>query len=198
MNKTNLKPDRLVDILYTKGVDAKTEFNVSTGATDVTCITRHSICNELDAADVVKRYEAYSKALDNTIYINGVDLACGTDYMIKDVIADSTGEIISRKVQTKMFSECFKPILEGSETPSTRPDSKKEMVNHPSHYQSDSGLEVIDVIREFTKRLDGIEAFDTGNVIKYACRWKDKGGVEDLRKVAWYANHLADHLDNNK
>lgn len=69
-----------------------------------------------------------------------------------------------------------------------------EMVNHPEHYQSGK-IETIDVIEEFTKDLKGIEAFDTANIIKYACRWKRKNGVEDLRKLVWYANHLINHIE---
>jgi hypothetical protein len=70
-----------------------------------------------------------------------------------------------------------------------------DMVNHPPHYQSSSGLEVIDVVEAFTEDLKGIEATDTGNMIKYILRWKKKNGVEDLRKVIWYANHLIAHLE---
>lgn len=69
-----------------------------------------------------------------------------------------------------------------------------EMVNHPEHYQSGK-IETIDVIEEFTKDLKGIEAFDTANIIKYACRWSRKNGVEDLRKLVWYANHLINHIE---
>ena len=53
-------------------------------------------------------------------------------------------------------------------------ESDDKMVSHPSHYQSETGLEVIDVIEAFTFDLKGIEATDTGNIIKYACRWKKK------------------------
>lgn len=69
-----------------------------------------------------------------------------------------------------------------------------DMVNHPEHYQSGK-IETIDVIEEFTKDLKGIEASDTANIIKYACRWKRKNGVEDLRKLVWYANHLINHVE---
>lgn len=69
-----------------------------------------------------------------------------------------------------------------------------DMVNHPEHYQSGK-IETIDVIEEFTKDLKGIEASDTSNIIKYACRWKRKNGVEDLRKLVWYANHLINHIE---
>ena len=64
------------------------------------------------------------------------------------------------------------------------------MVNHPTHYQTKSGLEAIDVIKAFTEDLDGIEACDTGNIIKYILRWKHKNGIEDLEKARWYLNHL--------
>ena len=50
-------------------------------------------------------------------------------------------------------------------------ESDDKMVSHPEHYQSANGLEVIDVIEAFTDGLMGVEATDTGNIIKYACRW---------------------------
>lgn len=78
---------------------------------------------------------------------------------------------------------------------SARPQSDDPMVSHPSHYQSKTGLEVIDVIEAFTEDLKGIEATDTGNVIKYICRWKDKNGLQDLKKAKWYLEHLIDHVE---
>ena len=65
-----------------------------------------------------------------------------------------------------------------------------DMVNHPAHYKAVNGLEVIDVIEAFTAKLTGIQATDTGNIIKYICRWKEKNGLEDLKKAQWYLNHL--------
>lgn len=72
--------------------------------------------------------------------------------------------------------------------------SKDVMVSHPAHYQSETGLEVIDVIEAFTFDLKGIEATDTGNILKYMCRWKNKNGVQDLEKARWYLEHLIDHI----
>lgn len=72
---------------------------------------------------------------------------------------------------------------------------KVDMVSHPPHYQSETGMEVIDVIEAFTFNLSGIEATDTGNIIKYACRWKEKNGIEDLKKLKWYTEHLISHLE---
>ena len=73
-------------------------------------------------------------------------------------------------------------------------ESEDKMVSHPSHYQSEYGIEVIDVIEAFTADLKGIEATDTSNVIKYICRWKQKNGIQDLEKILWYTQHLIDHL----
>ena len=70
-----------------------------------------------------------------------------------------------------------------------------ENVSHPNHYQSNSGLEVIDVISAFTSELKGIEAVDTANAIKYICRWKKKNGVQDLKKAIWYLTHLVEHIE---
>ena len=75
---------------------------------------------------------------------------------------------------------------------------KKDMVNHPSHYISTNGLETIDVIESFTSDLVGIEAVDTGNILKYICRWKHKNGLQDLQKAMWYLNHLINHIDKNE
>lgn len=73
-----------------------------------------------------------------------------------------------------------------------------KMVSHPDHYQGAGGMEVIDVIEAFTANLSGIEATDTGNIIKYACRWKEKGGVQDLKKIVWYATHLIEKLEKKE
>lgn len=73
-------------------------------------------------------------------------------------------------------------------------ESTDKMVSHPVHYQSSNGLEVIDAIEAFTDGLNGIEATDTGNIIKYACRWNKKNGIQDLEKILWYTQHLINHL----
>lgn len=73
--------------------------------------------------------------------------------------------------------------------------SKDGLVTHPNHYQSKKGIEVIDVIEAFTEGLDGIEAVDTGNAIKYLCRWSKKNGTQDLEKAMWYISHLIHHLN---
>lgn len=58
-----------------------------------------------------------------------------------------------------------------------------DSVNHPAHYtRHPAGIECIDVVEHLP--------FLEGNVIKYVWRWRDKGGVEDLRKARWYLERL--------
>lgn len=57
----------------------------------------------------------------------------------------------------------------------------KEMVNHPDHYQSGDGWEVIDFIEAY--RLN----FQLGNAVKYILRCNSKNNKEeDLQKAIWY------------
>ena len=57
-------------------------------------------------------------------------------------------------------------------------------VTKPAHYQR-AGIETIDYIRA-TLSAPGFEAYCIGNVLKYVSRYREKGGVEDLRKAQVY------------
>ena len=74
---------------------------------------------------------------------------------------------------------------------------ENNMVNHPSHYQTEDGIECIDAIAAAVHNLKGMEAFDTGTCIKYLWRWRKKNGVEDLDKARWYLSDLIYRLDKN-
>jgi hypothetical protein len=64
-----------------------------------------------------------------------------------------------------------------------------DAVNHPTHY-TNGKVECIDAIESAVTGLDGVEAVLTGHIIRYVWRWKQKGGVEDLRKAEWYLKRL--------
>lgn len=63
-----------------------------------------------------------------------------------------------------------------------------DAVQHPSHY-THGGIECIDAIRA-SMTVDGFCDYCKGNIIKYIWRWRDKGGVEDLRKASVYLDWL--------
>lgn len=62
---------------------------------------------------------------------------------------------------------------------------------NPPHYKKGS-VECIDAIRAATVGKSGFEGYLVGNCVKYLWRFEDKGGVEDLKKAAWYLNKLID------
>lgn len=66
-------------------------------------------------------------------------------------------------------------------------------VNHPAHY-TQGGVECIDALAAAVINLQGLEAVCTANAIKYLWRWKEKNGVEDLRKAKWYIDKLIDKM----
>ena len=65
-------------------------------------------------------------------------------------------------------------------------NDKKEMVNHPDHYNTGE-YEVIDVIEDWNL------GFNDGNAVKYIARHRYKGNpVQDISKAIWYLErHLA-------
>ena len=67
-------------------------------------------------------------------------------------------------------------------------NEEHDNVNSPSHYQGK--VECIDCIESATTGLNGIEAFCTGNAIKYLYRWKKKNGIEVLKKAKWYIDKI--------
>lgn len=73
-----------------------------------------------------------------------------------------------------------------------------KLVSHPSHYQSSTGIESIEVIEAFTDDLYGVEAVYTGNILKYAMRWKKKGGIQDLKKIMWYTQRLINFIETHE
>jgi len=68
---------------------------------------------------------------------------------------------------------------------------KKEMIDHPEHYNSGK-IEVI----EFIKSLGIDEDFCIGNAIKYISRYKHKDDpLGDLKKARWYIDYLIKQLE---
>jgi hypothetical protein len=63
--------------------------------------------------------------------------------------------------------------------------SEREMVDHPAHYRTKGGWEVIDVIEAWD--LD----FCLGNAVKYLLRHRKKHNpVQDLAKCEWYVSRI--------
>lgn len=72
--------------------------------------------------------------------------------------------------------------------PQPLPKVASDSVNHPAHYMLPGGGETIDVIEDVCG--EGVDEYYRGNIIKYICRYKEKGGAESLKKARWYLNRL--------
>ena len=71
-----------------------------------------------------------------------------------------------------------------------------DMVNHPQHYNAGK-YEVIDIIESITNSMEltPFEGYCLGNALKYMARFKNKNGIEDLKKAIWYINKLIEQLE---
>lgn len=65
----------------------------------------------------------------------------------------------------------------------------QDLINHPEHYQSDTGIECIDAIQS-ALTPEEFRGYCKGNVLKYTWREKKKGGTESLEKAAWYLDRI--------
>lgn len=69
--------------------------------------------------------------------------------------------------------------------------SSNDNVNHPSHYQTESGLEAIDVIEAFFENN-----YHLGNAFKYMARaGKKDDELEDIEKAIWYLERYKKFLE---
>lgn len=67
-------------------------------------------------------------------------------------------------------------------------DNSVEEINKPKRYNKRGKLECWDVI------IDQEMSFLEGNIIKYVWRYKEKNGVEDLKKARVYLDKLIQEL----
>jgi len=66
-----------------------------------------------------------------------------------------------------------------------------DAVNSPSHYAS-GGLECITAM-EASMSPEEFQGYLRGNIFKYCWRFRNKNGVQDLKKARWYIDMLIKH-----
>ena len=74
--------------------------------------------------------------------------------------------------------------------------SKHDNVNHPKHYCK-GGVESIEFVKAAVSNLSGFEAVCVANIIKYAWRYKEKNGLEDVMKARKYLEWLIEEVGKN-
>lgn len=72
------------------------------------------------------------------------------------------------------------------------PHPVDDMVNSPNHYRV-GGIETLDFI-EAKLSPEEFNGYCLGNVLKYVSRYKQKNGLEDLKKAQFYLNKVIDKM----
>ena len=124
-----------------------------------------------------KIYDVLKKDWTSYEIENDFGKICSYSYALFEVV---TEELKDYSNTDKMTKKIWNDILDN--------------VEHPSHYCR-GGIECIDAI-EASLGKDEFTGFLRGNIIKYVWRYKDKNGLEDLKKAQWYLNKLIEVVKN--
>ena len=73
---------------------------------------------------------------------------------------------------------------------------KTDNVNHPNHYTR-GGIECIKAI-EASMTPEGFQDYCKGNVEKYIWRWREKNGLEDLKKAQVYLSWMIESVEKQE
>lgn len=172
--------------------------------------TLEEINQDLTLKDVMKIVD--HRRIDDSIF-GGVQ-GCPVDKIIYDYGRINTEKCV--KTNSKNCKECWNTKLIDLVEPTTEEkkqnkicedkinkelndvieqikNKKIDIHKKVSHYNC-GDIECIDAIAEATKSLNGVEAFITGNIIKYAWRWKEKGVEKDLEKIINYSKMLIEYI----
>ena len=74
-------------------------------------------------------------------------------------------------------------------------EPEHDAVSHPAHYTS-GGIECIDCIKAALGEY--FMGFLVGNVIKYSYRYRNKNGLEDLKKARWYLDRAIKEIEDER
>ena len=75
---------------------------------------------------------------------------------------------------------------------------KIDNINKPNHYIGTYGLEVKDVTRNFIKGKSEMEAHHWCSAVEYLLRYKEKNGLEDLKKARKNLDWMIEEMEKTK
>lgn len=74
-------------------------------------------------------------------------------------------------------------------TPENESNESEELKN-TKRYKTNSGKQLFDVLEDDLLTYDELRGFYKANIYKYTHRYKQKNGIEDLKKVKVYVDQL--------
>lgn len=69
-------------------------------------------------------------------------------------------------------------------------DNKSEELKNTQRYKTTSGKQLFDVLEDDLLTYEELRGFYKANIYKYTHRYKQKNGIEDLKKVKVYTDQL--------
>lgn len=132
----------------------------------------------------------------DSVEVTKEDRWCGQKYNIGTqwVVVDVTHRFVIVKDDRQddgegtIFKNKVKLIEEEPPMEKEQENRTTDLIDNQPHYKN-QGIEPIDLMREnFSK--EEFAGFLQGNVLKYMLRYKDKNGVEDLKKAKTYLTWL--------
>ena len=130
---------------------------------------------------------------ENSCRLRKPDIGCRWNYLSEESTEDCYHFLIAEGLigKPEQLEINFVKVERNDEVKPTN-----DAVQHPSHY-THGGIECIEAIRA-SMTADGFCDYCKGNIIKYIWRWRDKGGVEDLRKASVYLDWLINAADEKE
>lgn len=125
---------------------------------------------------------------DRVICINNVgkenDLTIGDVYEIINVefTSNLNEYFVYLKNQTSGYAASrFEKVLSNTDS---------EELQNTQRYKTTSGKQLFDVLEDDLLTYDELRGFYKANIYKYTHRYKQKNGIEDLKKVKVYVDQL--------
>lgn len=112
----------------------------------------------------------------------------------------STGEIQTVDITSDIYDELRKVEITEElmeQYPELRKDRYEELVN-TTRYATTSGKQLFDVLEDDLLTYEELRGFYKANIYKYTHRYKEKNGIEDLKKVKVYVNQLIKLEESNE
>ena len=130
---------------------------------------------------------------ENSCRLRKPDIGCRWNYLSEESTEDCYHFLIAEGLigKPEQLEINFVKVERNDEVKPTN-----DAVQPPSHY-THGGIECIEAIRA-SMTADGFCDYCKGNIIKYIWRWRDKGGVEDLRKASVYLDWLINAADEKE
>ena len=106
----------------------------------------------------------------------------------------------SNKYVKNTKEECdkcnYSPLRQCFELMRVQNDSAPDAVNHPNHY-CQGGIECIKAI-EASMTPEEFQGYCKGNVMKYIWRFREKNGLEDLKKAQVYLGWMIESKEKQE